>query len=89
MVLAGGTMEPMSEFIDQLFLMAGATPDRIVTFSCDHVIPKENIISNVVIRGPTGVEFEFNFHNRHDTRLVIGRSLFQRDINRVVESLHI
>lgn len=70
-VLAGGTMEPMSEFIDQLFLMAGATPDRIMTFSCDHVIPKENIISNIVMRGPTGVEFEFNFHNRQDTRLVI------------------
>lgn len=70
-VLAGGTMEPMSEFVDQLFLMAGATPDRIMTFSCDHVIPKENIISNIVIRGPTGVEFEFNFHNRQDTRLVI------------------
>lgn len=70
-VLAGGTMEPMSEFIDQLFLMAGATTDRIMTFSCDHVIPKENIISNVVMRGPTGVEFEFNFCNRQDTKLVI------------------
>ncbi|XP_020282942.1 ATP-dependent DNA helicase DDX11 [Pseudomyrmex gracilis] len=76
-VLAGGTMEPMSEFIDQLFLMAGATPDRIMTFSCDHVISKENIISNVVICGPTGVEFEFNFHNRQDTRLLdeLGRAL--------------
>lgn len=70
-VLAGGTMEPMSEFIDQLFLMAGATTDRIMTFSCDHVIPKENIISNVVMRGPTGVEFEFSFHNRQNTKLVI------------------
>ncbi|XP_011638636.2 LOW QUALITY PROTEIN: ATP-dependent DNA helicase DDX11 [Pogonomyrmex barbatus] len=76
-ILAGGTMEPMSEFIDQLFLMAGATPERIMTFSCDHVIPKENIISNVVMRGPTGVEFEFNFHNRQDTRLLdeLGRAL--------------
>jgi len=70
-VLAGGTMEPMSEFTDQLFLMAGASPDRIITFSCDHVIPKENIISNIVMRGPTGIEFEFNFHNRQDTKLVI------------------
>ncbi|KYN03917.1 putative ATP-dependent RNA helicase DDX11 [Cyphomyrmex costatus] len=76
-VLAGGTMEPMSEFVDQLFLMAGATPDRIMTFSCDHVIPKENIISNVATRGPTGIEFEFNFHNRQDTRLLdeLGRAL--------------
>ncbi|XP_032675564.1 ATP-dependent DNA helicase DDX11 isoform X2 [Odontomachus brunneus] len=76
-VLAGGTMEPMSEFIDQLFLMAGATTDRIVTFSCDHVIPKENIISNVVMRGPTGVEFEFSFHNRQNIKLLdeLGRTL--------------
>ncbi|XP_014474402.1 PREDICTED: probable ATP-dependent RNA helicase DDX11 isoform X2 [Dinoponera quadriceps] len=76
-VLAGGTMEPMSEFIDQLFLMAGATTDRITTFSCDHVIPKENIISNVVMRGPTGVELEFSFHNRQDTKLLdeLGRTL--------------
>lgn len=69
-VLAGGTMEPMSEFIDQLFLMAGATSDRIMTFSCDHVIPKENIIANVVMRGPTGIQFEFNFENRQNTELV-------------------
>ncbi|XP_050454703.1 ATP-dependent DNA helicase DDX11 isoform X2 [Cataglyphis hispanica] len=76
-ILAGGTMEPMSEFIDQLFLMAGAMPDRIMTFSCDHVIPKENILSNVVICGPTGVEFEFNFHNRQDIKLLdeLGRTL--------------
>ncbi|KYN37720.1 ATP-dependent RNA helicase chl1 [Trachymyrmex septentrionalis] len=76
-VLAGGTMEPISEFVDQLFLMAGATSDRIMTFSCDHVIPKENIISNVVMRGPTGIEFEFNYHNRQDTKLLdeLGRAL--------------
>ncbi|KAG5330062.1 DDX11 helicase, partial [Acromyrmex heyeri] len=76
-VLAGGTMEPMSEFVDQLFLMAGATPDRIMTFSCEHVIPKENITSNVVTRGPTGIEFEFNYHNRQDTKLLdeLGRAL--------------
>lgn len=70
-VLAGGTMEPMSEFVDQLFLRAGAMPDRIMTFSCDHVIPKENIMSNVVPRGPSGIQFEFNFHNQKNTQLVI------------------
>lgn len=78
MVLAGGTMEPMSEFIDQLFLMAGATSDRIMTFSCDHVVPKENIMSNVVTRGPTGVQFEFTFQNRQDTKLVSTSSLQHR-----------
>ena len=70
-ILAGGTMEPMSEFKEQLFIAAGANPERIVTFSCDHVIPKENILTSVVTRGPTGIEFEFNFRNRGNEKMVI------------------
>lgn len=63
-------MEPVSEFTEQLFLAAGVKPERIITFSCDHVIPPENIISNILTCGPTGVEFEFNFKNRQNTKLV-------------------
>lgn len=69
-VLAGGTMEPMSEFKEQLFIGAGAEPDRIITFSCDHVVPKENILTCILKSGPTNVEFEFNFQNRQNTRMV-------------------
>lgn len=64
-------MEPISEFVDQLFLSAGAEPQRIVTFSCDHVIPKENIMTRIVTRGPTGVSLEFNYQNRQNPELVI------------------
>ncbi|KAK2578682.1 hypothetical protein KPH14_012170 [Odynerus spinipes] len=76
-ILAGGTMEPVSEFTEQLFLAAGVKPERILTFSCDHVIPPENIISNILTCGPTGVEFEFNFTNRQNTKLLdeLGRIL--------------
>ncbi|PBC29683.1 ATP-dependent DNA helicase DDX11 isoform X1 [Apis cerana] len=76
-ILAGGTMAPMNEFIEQLFIAAGATQERIVTFSCDHVIPKENIICNIITHGPTGIEFEFNFQNRENTKLLdeLGRTL--------------
>lgn len=63
-------MEPMSEFKNQLFINAGANPDRIVTFSCDHVIPKNNILTEIVPRGPTGVEFEFNYQNRQNNNMV-------------------
>ena len=70
-ILAGGTMEPMSEFKDQLFISAGANPNRIFTFSCDHVVPKENILSTIISSGPTGVEFEFNFYNRQNSNMVI------------------
>ncbi|XP_076635339.1 ATP-dependent DNA helicase DDX11 [Colletes latitarsis] len=76
-ILAGGTMAPMNEFTEQLFIAAGAAPDRIVTFSCDHVIPQENIICNIITHGPTGIEFEFNFQNRQNTKLIdeLGRAL--------------
>ncbi|XP_012276838.1 ATP-dependent DNA helicase DDX11 isoform X2 [Orussus abietinus] len=76
-VLAGGTMEPISEFKEQLFISAGAKPERIVTFSCDHVVPKTNIHTSIVTRGPGGLEFEFNFQNRNNTKLLeeLGRAL--------------
>ncbi|XP_076648589.1 ATP-dependent DNA helicase DDX11 isoform X2 [Halictus rubicundus] len=76
-VLAGGTMAPMDEFTEQLFIAAGAAPERIVTFSCDHVVPQENITCNIVTCGPTGIEFEFNFQNRQNTKLLdeLGRAL--------------
>ena len=43
-IVAGGTMHPLSEFRDQLFIQAGAEPNRIMHFSCDHVVPGENIL---------------------------------------------
>ncbi|XP_046624833.1 ATP-dependent DNA helicase DDX11 [Neodiprion virginianus] len=76
-ILAGGTMEPMSEFRDQLFASAGADPARIHIFSCGHVVPKENIMANVLTRGPSGIDLEFNYQNRENGKLLdeIGRIL--------------
>ncbi|XP_033190032.2 ATP-dependent DNA helicase DDX11 [Bombus vancouverensis nearcticus] len=76
-ILAGGTMAPMNEFTDQLFIAAGASSERIVTYSCDHVIPEENIVCSITTHGPTGIEFEFNFQNRENTKLLdeFGRAL--------------
>ncbi|XP_058793640.1 ATP-dependent DNA helicase DDX11 [Phymastichus coffea] len=76
-VLAGGTMEPMSEFKEQLFIGAGAKSERIITFSCDHVIPKENILTCIMKTGPTGMEFEFNYQNRQNVKMLneLGRTL--------------
>ncbi|XP_034946686.1 ATP-dependent DNA helicase DDX11 [Chelonus insularis] len=76
-ILAGGTMEPISEFKNQLFIGAGANPQRIVTYSCDHVVPKENILTRIVTQGPTKVTFEFNYNNRGNPELIneLGRTL--------------
>ncbi|KAF7992402.1 hypothetical protein HCN44_001727 [Aphidius gifuensis] len=76
-ILAGGTMEPISEFRDQLFIGAGAESERIMTFSCDHVVPKENILTRILCKGPTGVSLEFNYQNRQNPKLLdeLGRIL--------------
>ncbi|KAK9306706.1 hypothetical protein QLX08_002626 [Tetragonisca angustula] len=76
-ILAGGTMAPMNEFTEQLFIAAGALPERIITYSCDHVVSEENIVCNITTHGPTGIEFEFNFQNRENIKLLdeLGRAL--------------
>ncbi|RXG59350.1 putative ATP-dependent DNA helicase DDX11 [Armadillidium vulgare] len=76
-ILAGGTMAPVDEFKQQLFLSAGASPDRIVEFSCDHVVPEQNVLALVVTTGPSSVPFDFTFKKRKDPQMLneLGRTL--------------
>lgn len=85
-ILAGGTMEPVclhtcfvlcsrtltgiqiTDFLQQLF--PSIPKDRLSTLSCSHVIPKENLLTQVVSVGPRKSEFEFKFGNRNDEALV-------------------
>ena len=53
-MVAGGTMQPISEFRDQLFVRGGAKEERIVHFSCGHVVPKENLMPIILSAGPSG-----------------------------------
>lgn len=57
-------MKPNTEFRDRLFKAAGVLAERIVEFSCDHIIPPENILPIILTQGPQGVPFLFNFENR-------------------------
>ncbi|GAA6010780.1 hypothetical protein JCM11491_002942 [Sporobolomyces phaffii] len=67
-VLAGGTMAPMSDFREQLFPYL--PPDRFSTFSCGHVVPQDHVSTFAVSKGPTGVQFEFTFDRRKDEKLL-------------------
>ncbi|WVQ99004.1 hypothetical protein IAU59_006136 [Kwoniella sp. CBS 9459] len=67
-VLAGGTMEPISDFLQQLF--PDIPRDRFATLSCSHVIPKENLLTQVVCAGPRRTEFEFKYSNRDNENLL-------------------
>ncbi|CAG9766636.1 unnamed protein product [Ceutorhynchus assimilis] len=63
-IVAGGTMKPNQEFRDRLFIGAGASKDRIVEFSCDHIIPAENILPFAITKGLEQEKLLFNFSNR-------------------------
>ncbi|XP_023420239.1 ATP-dependent DNA helicase DDX11 isoform X1 [Cavia porcellus] len=64
MVIAGGTMQPVSDFREQLLAWAGTQSERVVEFSCGHVIPPDNILPLVLCSGPTGQQLEFTFQQR-------------------------
>lgn len=70
-------MQPMTEFTDQLFFLAGGERSRIFTFSCGHVIPPSNILPIIVSAGPSGKTFDFSYQNRTEAALLdeLGRLL--------------
>ncbi|XP_023236750.1 ATP-dependent DNA helicase DDX11-like [Centruroides sculpturatus] len=63
-IVAGGTMQPTSDFVEQLFVPAGTNVNRLVHFSCGHVIPPENLLGIALSQGPTGKPLDFTFQSR-------------------------
>ncbi|XP_042351747.1 ATP-dependent DNA helicase DDX11 [Plectropomus leopardus] len=69
-IIAGGTMQPVSDFKQELLFPAGVGEERITEFSCGHVIPPENILPLVLCSGPSGQELDFTFQNRDSLRMM-------------------
>lgn len=69
-VVAGGTMQPISEFQDQLFLSAGGEVSRVQHFSCGHVVPANQLLPIILPQGPTGVTLDFTFQHRAEPKVV-------------------
>ncbi|CAI6357961.1 unnamed protein product [Macrosiphum euphorbiae] len=69
-IVSGGTMEPISEFKDQLFNFNGDNSDRIMHFSCGHVVPPDHILPLVVCSGPTGKQFDFSYQERTSIKML-------------------
>lgn len=76
-ILAGGTMAPMSDFVTHLFPQVD--PTRITTLSCGHVIPKDNLCVWTLASSspiPAGVAaddkdaFDFSFARRSDRAMI-------------------
>ncbi|KAI4824927.1 hypothetical protein KUCAC02_020640 [Chaenocephalus aceratus] len=69
-IIAGGTMQPVSDFKQELLFSAGVGEERITEFSCGHVIPPENILPLVLCSGPSGQELDFTFQSRDTPRMM-------------------
>ncbi|KAF9312900.1 ATP-dependent DNA helicase chl1 [Podila horticola] len=75
-VLAGGTMEPVSDLLSHLFPYlkdeGSALYPRIHRFSCGHVIPEENLMTLIVQKSPTGLPLELSFTQRNRDEIMDG-----------------
>ncbi|NXF06354.1 DDX11 helicase, partial [Smithornis capensis] len=63
-IIAGGTMQPVADFREQLLSCAGVDPARVMEFSCGHVIPPENILPIILCSGPSNQQLEFTYQTR-------------------------
>ncbi|KAI5960651.1 CHL1 [Candida pseudojiufengensis] len=74
-LLCGGTMEPMNEFMDYLFPFV--PENKINKFACGHIIPDENL--KVFTIDSYHGEFEFSFNKRHDLKQIsnLGQFILQ------------
>ncbi|KAI9350753.1 helicase C-terminal domain-containing protein [Obelidium mucronatum] len=75
-ILAGGTMEPMSEFKSQLLDFLPET--QIDMFSCGHIVPPSSILTVAVPVGPSSKPLDFRYETRMNDDLIteLGNSVF-------------
>ncbi|KAF9887134.1 ATP-dependent DNA helicase chl1 [Aspergillus nanangensis] len=74
-ILAGGTMSPMTDYIDYLFSYLPSS--RLDTFSYGHVIPSANLVAHTLGKGVHASEFNFTFDSRDSEKMIIdlGRTI--------------
>ena len=67
----------MEDYVRHLF--AEIDPTRLRTWSCGHIIPKENLIVSLIDKASSGVAFDFVYGKRNSANLIngLGESLFQ------------
>jgi chromosome transmission fidelity protein 1 len=58
----------IADFITHLFPYV--SKDRMLKFSCGHIIPKENLQVLTVASGPSGMKLTYNYESRSDVKLV-------------------
>ncbi|KAG8897073.1 ATP-dependent DNA helicase chl1 [Tulasnella sp. 403] len=83
-ILAGGTMQPISDLQTQLF--SSLEGGELNTFSCGHVIPKNNLRCVIVEKGPRGRDMTFRFEQRGDRELMVELGQLLKNFVNVIPS---
>ncbi|KAF8349254.1 helicase C-terminal domain-containing protein [Amanita rubescens] len=75
-ILAGGTMSPISDVINQLFPTLSC--DKVTSFSCGHVIPETSLRALVVTKSPRGEALDYKAGRLGDASVIddLGQILF-------------
>ena len=76
-ILAGGTMSPMDDYVRHLFSYVDS--DQLMTWTCGHIIPKENLLAIPVANAASGTAFDFTYERRNAPQLItaLGNSLVE------------
>ncbi|XP_021565714.1 ATP-dependent DNA helicase DDX11 isoform X2 [Carlito syrichta] len=83
-VIAGGTMQPVSDFRQQLLACAGVDAERVVEFSCGHVIPPGNILPLVICSGVSDQPLEFTFQKRELPQMIFQEPKSAQQVEQVL-----
>ncbi|KAJ3081656.1 ATP-dependent DNA helicase chl1, partial [Physocladia obscura] len=67
-ILAGGTMEPMSEF--KIQLLDFVPESNVDMFSCGHIVPASSILTVAIPVGPTGTLLDFRYEMRMNDKVI-------------------
>ncbi|KAF9462983.1 helicase C-terminal domain-containing protein [Collybia nuda] len=67
-ILAGGTMSPISDVVNQLF--SYLPQEKLSSFSCGHIIPSSSLLTLVVTKGPRGGELDYKARKQGNSAVI-------------------
>ena len=63
-IIAGGTMAPLSDFAQQV--LSFAVPSSVRDLSLQHVVPSQHVLARAISNGPSGHKLEYKYEQRND-----------------------
>uniref|UniRef100_A0A0N5BFD1 Helicase ATP-binding domain-containing protein n=1 Tax=Strongyloides papillosus TaxID=174720 RepID=A0A0N5BFD1_STREA len=72
LLLIGGTMKPIDQLLDAFKRVCSVSNESIATFSCNHVVDKNQLIVMVSGSSPSGVPLNFTYEERNNVVMLKG-----------------